>query len=237
MHRMSLLSWWRSRRTPGRLHVPRRFNRNSPTVTSLMAPEDSGRWLLERMRQQVGFDSYRDKRVLDFGCGVRFSQAIINGGIEVGAYVGVDVDRPLIAFLQRAVDDERLSYIRFDGRHALYNPGGRALSTDMTLPLAPDSFDLACLFSVITHQNPAESECIFTLLRRYVRADGALFFTCFLDTSIAEFEDRSPQRNGGRCFYHPEFLTSLVQRCGWQVVARAPGAGPIIGDSFVGRPA
>ena len=75
------------------------------------------------------------------------------------------------------------------------------------------------------------------MLRRYVRADGQLFFTCFLDAAIAEFEDRSPERNGGFCVYNPEFLTRLVERCGWRLVARAPGHGPLIGDSFVGRPA
>jgi len=206
-------------------------------VTSLMPPEESGRWLLERMRRRIGIDSYRDTRLLDFGCGVRFSQAIINTPIAIGGYVGVDVYRPMIAFLQRTVRDERFAYIYLDAYHALYHRSGPVLSKDSTLPLAPASFDVICLFSVITHQNPDESRAIFAMLRRYVRDDGHLFFTCFLDESIAGFEDRSPQRNGGRCFYHPDLLVPLVEGCGWRLVSRAPGEGPLIGDSFVGRPA
>jgi len=202
-----------------------------------MGPEESGRWLLERMRQQIGFESYRDTRLLDFGCGVRFSQAILNTPLEIGAYVGVDVYRPMIAFLRRRVRDDRFSYVFLDGYHPMYNRIGRVLSPDTTLPLAEGSFDLVCMFSVITHQNPNQSRCIFSMLRRYVRAEGHLFFTCFLDESIADFEDRSPRRNGGRCFYNPEFLTTLVEGCGWRLEARAPGDGPLIGDSFVGRPA
>src|SRR5262245_37619230 len=235
MRGMRLL-WWRSRGS-GPLVVPSRFNRNSRNVTSLMGPEESGRWLLERMRQQVGFDSYRDKRLLDFGCGVRFSQAIINTPLEIGGYVGVDVYRPMIAFLKRKVRDDRFSYVLLAGYHALDNRSGRALTPDTPLPLTAGSFDLACMFSVITHQNPDEARCIFSMLRRYVRGDGHLFFTCFLDESIADFEDRSAKRNGGICFYHPEFLTTLVERCGWRLTARAVGHGPLIGDSFVGRPA
>jgi hypothetical protein len=29
---------------------------------------------------------------------------------------------------------------------------------------------------------------------------------------------------------------SLVERCGWRVVSRAPGETPLIGDSFLLRP-
>src|SRR2546427_86247 len=124
------------------LVVPEEFNRNSITVTSLMTPEQSGVWLLERMRRQIGFESYAQKKLLDFGCGVRFSQAIIS-------------------------------------------------------------------------------------------SDGQLFFTCFLDQAINTFEDRSPELNGGRCFYNPDFLTELVESCGWREVGRGPAEGPLIGDSFV----
>jgi hypothetical protein len=91
------------------------------------------------------------------------------------------------------------------------------------------------LFSVITHQNPVDSACIFSMLRRHTNRTGRLFFTCFLDDSIPTFEDRSPDRNGGRCFYNPGFLVTLAEGCGWRFVSRMPGEGPLIGDSFVFR--
>ncbi|RJT36132.1 hypothetical protein D3227_20675 [Mesorhizobium waimense] len=86
---------------------------------------------------------------------------------------------------------------------------------------------------MITHQNPEDAASILTVLRHHTTDQGRLFFTCFLDEGIAAFEDRSPERNGGRCFYSPEFLARLVEGSGWRVVRRAPGDGPLIGDSFV----
>jgi SAM-dependent methyltransferase len=198
-----------------------------------MSAEKSGAWLLERMRQLVGLDHYADTKLLDFGCGVRFSQAIINNGLSIGRYVGVDNFPKMIEFLRRNVQDSRFKYIFFDAYHPMYNPQGTALSSDATLPLPVEDFDLACMFSVITHQSPSGSAQIFSLLRRYVKRDGRLFFTCFLDDSISTFEDRSPEQNLGRCFYNREFLTGLVEDCGWQLRVQAPGEGPLIADSFV----
>jgi SAM-dependent methyltransferase len=217
------------------LVVPPEFNRNSPSVTSLMTAEESGRWLLEKMRQHLGFRDYADKRVLDFGCGVRFSQALINTALPIARYVGVDVSRSLIEFLQHEVWDDRFSYVFLDAHHPVYNPHGTTLSPETTLDVPTSAFDVACMFSVITHQHPNDATSIFSILRRHLEPSGRLFFTCFLDESIPAFEDRSPERNGGRCFYNPEFLVNLVEGCGWRLVARSPGEGPLIGDSFVFR--
>jgi len=217
---------------PQTLKVPDKFNRNSINVTSLMTPEQSGAWLLERMRQQIGFETYADKKILDFGCGVRFSQAIINTSLPFGEYVGVDVCYEMIEFLQQRVTDSRFKFEFLNGFHPLYNPAGIVLSPDTRLPIDSD-FDVACMFSVITHQHPFDCQSIFSILRRYVADEGHLFFTCFLDDSIPAFADRSPEQNGGRCFYNPAYLRRLAEDCGWQFVNRAPSEGPIIGDSFV----
>jgi SAM-dependent methyltransferase len=218
------------------LIVPPQFNRNSAKVTALMPPEEAGRWLLERMRQHVGFPTYETATLLDFGCGVRFTQAIVNTGLPIGRYAGVDIDRAMIDFLRENVHDRRFEFHFVDAYHPLYNTGGQPLSPSTVLPVR-DDFDLVAMFSVITHQTPDDSRCIFTMLRRHVRDEGALFFTCFLDDSIDSFEDRSPARNGGFCFFNRGFLVALVEECGWRMVGSAPGEGPIIGDSFVLRPA
>jgi SAM-dependent methyltransferase len=218
------------------LVVPEKFNRNSAKVTALMPPEESGLWLLERMRQRIGFSSYADKKLLDFGCGVRFAQAILNRNLPFGRYVGVDNYEEMIDFLRKNVRDRRFSFHYLDAYHALYNKTGKWLAPDTELPIKERDFDVIAMFSVITHQTPADSHAIFTMLRRYVKADGHLFFTCFIDDAIATFEDRSPERNGGFCFYNSAFLTKLVESCGWLCLDRAPREGPIIGDSFVFRP-
>jgi SAM-dependent methyltransferase len=201
-----------------------------------MPPEESGRWLLERMRQHIGLETYADKAILDFGCGVRFSQAIINTGYSVGRYVGIDNYREMIEFLQQTVRDSRFEYHFLDANHPLYNRSGKTMAAATSLPIREDAFDVVCMFSVITHQNPTDSRSIFTMLRKYVAPNGTLFFTCFLDSSISQYEDRSPEQNGGRCFYQPDYLIALVEGCGWKKVGSAVAEGPIIGDSFVFRP-
>ena len=221
------------RRGRPRLVVPPAFNRNSPTVTSIMTPEESGRWLLERMRQQIGFSSYAKTRLLDFGCGVRFSQALVNTDFRIGFYVGIDIDRPMIEFLQKEVRSDSFQYIFVDAYHPMYNPRGTLRSSELELPLSESDFDIVCMFSVITHQNPDDSRRIFYLLRQHVTVDGHLFFTCFLDDSISDYEDRSPDKNGGRCFYNSRFLTDLVESVGWRFSSSAPADGPLIGNSFV----
>ena len=218
------------------LVVPPRFNRNSATVSALMPAEQAGLWLLERMRQHLGIDGYANRRVLDFGCGVRFSQAIVNTGFAIGRYAGIDNCHELIDFLDAEVRDPRLSYHFLDARHALYNPAGAPLTEATRLPVADAAFDVACMFSVITHQYPEDSRAIFRLLRRHVDPGGRLFFTCFLDDAVATFEDRSPERNGGFCVYNPACLGELVAGAGWQLVSSAPPDGPIIAHAFVYRP-
>jgi hypothetical protein len=59
----------------------------------------------------------------------------------------------------------------------------------------------------------------------------------FSNDGIDAFEDRSSERNGGFCFYNRSVLVFLVEDCGWTIVSSAPGEGPLIGDSFVCRPA
>jgi len=219
------------------LDVPPEFNRNSATVTALMPPEDAGRLLLEKMRTRIGFESYADKSLLDFGCGVRFSQAILNTKMPFGRYTGVDNFAPMIELLQRNVRDPRFRYHFLDAYHPLYNVAGNRLSATTTLPFDDGEFDVVAMFSVITHQYPADAEAIFTMLRRYASPRGHLFFTCFLDDTIEEFEDRSPEKNGGRCHYNARYLTSIVERCRWRVQNIAPAEGPLIADSFLCTPA
>ena len=218
------------------LVVPPELNRNSITVTSLMPPEESGRWLLERMARQLGIGDFARTSILDFGCGVRFTQALLNLGLPIGRYAGVDCHRPLIDFRAANVRDERCSSHAFDVFHPLYNPAGETLAaaSDLSLPSGP--FDIACMFSVVTHLYPEDAEAVFALPRRRVGATGSLFIACLPGEPLAACAHRSEERNGGRCFYRSEFLAGLLGRAGWAVVERFSAEAPLIGDSFVCRP-
>jgi hydroxylaminobenzene mutase len=218
------------------LEIPEKFNRNSPTVTSLMSPEQSGLWLLQRLQRLLGLSNFTGTALLDYGCGVRFTQTFVNLGLPVGRYAGVDCFEEMIDFLATTVEAPNFSYHFIDVWHPSYNPSGATrLGTDTVLPLPEGSFDVATMFSVITHQTPEDTGHIFSMLRRYVRKDGHLFFTCFLDPTIDGYEDRSPERTGGRCVYNPEFLAGIILRSGWVPVGSYPAEAPLIGDSFLCR--
>lgn len=153
--------------------------RNSFTDQKLAV--DGAEWLITHMCEHLGIPDLGSVEVLDVGCGVRFSQAIVNRGIPVKHYVGIDTAGPVIDFLQQQVSDPRLEYHHLDAHNELYNPRGRPLAA-LTVPqLEGRKFDVICLFSVFTHLDPEDYTAMLRLLRRYVKSDGRLFYTLFIN--------------------------------------------------------
>lgn len=69
---------------------------------------DSDRHILTYMTEALGHETLADARVLDMGCGTKFTQAILGYDIPIGEYIGVDVFREMIQFLSEAtVGDDR----------------------------------------------------------------------------------------------------------------------------------
>jgi SAM-dependent methyltransferase len=146
---------------------------------------ESSLWLLNHLCEHLGLDDLGDTEMLDFGCGVRFSHALISRNLPIKKYVGVDVSREAIEFLRRAVTDSRFEYFHVNVHNEMYNPDGEPLAEDLELPIEGRTFDLICLFSVFTHLAPHDFRAMLKLLRRFVRTDGRLFFTLFLDEPTA----------------------------------------------------
>ncbi len=165
------------------LVVPSELCRNA--ITDANAVVDAAVWLINHMCEHVGVPDLGDTDVLDFGCGVRFTQAFLNRGVPIKRYVGVDVSRPVIDFLRARVSDPRFEYFHLDAHNDQYNPTGKPLP-DLTVPEIEDRrFDLICLFSVFTHLGPGDYVAMLSLLRRFVRAGGRLFYTLFVNERTA----------------------------------------------------
>jgi hypothetical protein len=192
------------------------FQLNAANV-ALYPPEVSGHHLLRSMTRRLGWDSLSGKRIFDFGCGVRFARAIVNLGLDIGLYVGADVNRDAIAWLKANVADERLTFLHVNDYNPLYNPGGNPAEDYAGLRLFSDRrFDVACMFSVITHQRPDEARRTFVLLHDLMKGIGFLYFTASLDTRFADYGEAAEQI----CLnstYNPTFLTALCRDCGWTV--------------------
>jgi SAM-dependent methyltransferase len=164
---------------PRRLEVPRRFTRSA--IVDEEWEIESAAWLIQFMCQRVGLPDLSDTEVLDMGCGVKFTKLFVNHGVAIKRYVGIDVYREMIEFLQASVDDPRFEFSHVNVKNDLYNPSGEPLRESLRLPIGDATFDLICLFSVFTHLAPGDYRTMLQVLRRYVRPDGRLFFSLFID--------------------------------------------------------
>ena len=199
------------------IEIPSQFNRNAPGVQAL-GVENTGSTLINYATELMGYSDLSEQDVLDMGCGVRFTQTIINRDIPIKSYTGIDVDEPLISYLTNTVQDTRFSFHYWHIYNEKYNTRGEKLTKGMKLPLPEDkTFDVIWMFSVITHNNPADTECLLYILRKYVRKDGSLLFSAFIDNSIDTFEDRVKDQPLITAYYNESFLRQIISKTGWQV--------------------
>jgi len=201
------------------LIVPQEFNRNAKTVQDQDTPTHTGRILIDYMCERIGIDDLAGRDLLDHGCGVRFSESVLNLGLPVGSYTGLDVHGPLISFLQEAVSDPRFAYHHVDVANQMYNPEGHAKVPYAEVLPAEQRFDIASMFSVITHQDPEEARHSFTFLRRHIRDDGHMFFSAFLHEDEVPFQQLIPSRPGLKASYARPHLTDLLRDTGWEVLS------------------
>lgn len=199
------------------IEIPRQFHRNSPNVLAL-GVENTGSTLINRGNEMLGVSDLSGKDVLDIGCGVRFTQTIINCDLPVKSYTGIDIDKPLINYLVDHIQDSRFSFHYWHIYNALYNRAGHKLTKRTRLPLSRGKrFDVIWMYSVITHTYPADAERLFYTLRRYIRKDGGLLFSAFIDNDIDAFEDKIKDQPLSNAYYNEEFLRKIISKAGWQV--------------------
>lgn len=200
---------------------------------------ETGRDLLQLVD---GYHPLKQARMLDWGCGCKFAQAIVEYGVEVGGYTGVDIDLAMIAYL--AETNRARDKLRFIGReigNAMYNPDGPLMADVLAreTEVAPASFDVITLFSVFTHLAPADTETLLKFLRTRIAPGGTLVFTAFVDeTTELDFYDKEPDKPLLRAHYRKAWLEDLIARCGWRIRHFSwPTGGAIHQPHYVCTPA
>jgi 2-polyprenyl-3-methyl-5-hydroxy-6-metoxy-1,4-benzoquinol methylase len=184
------------------------------------SPEVTGMRLLNSMCRRLGWDSFAGKRLMDYGCGVRLARTIINLGVEIGFYAGIDVNKKSIAWLQSNISDSRFRFETVDLPNQLYNKktnGAASHDTEKLTRLGLTGFDAICMFSVITHQTPEEAETTLTMLRSSIADGGSLYFTALIDDKVETYAELDPTKPGMLSAYNAETLLAIVDRCGWDV--------------------
>jgi SAM-dependent methyltransferase len=226
------------------LVVPPHLHRNA--IPDGVAALDGAVWLIDHMCGHIAVPDLGRLDVLDFGCGVRFTQAIVNRGVPIGHYVGVDVSPEVVDFLQANVSDPRLEHFRLDAHNDRYNPTGRPLAELSVPEIEGRRFDLICLFSVFTHLSPPDYVAMLELLRRYISDDGSLFYTLFVNevtegghgyidklnqASAAraagageppDFVDASPAEPLMAAVYSRRHALTLIEGTGWKLRSLSP---------------
>jgi SAM-dependent methyltransferase len=181
------------------------------------------------MCERLGVPDLGKLDVLDFGCGCRFAEAIVNNALPVASYTGIDVDSAMIHYLREHVTDPRLTFHHWDAANPSYNPQGFPLDASIDLPGARRAYDVICMFSVITHQLPSDALTLFRTFRRYVHPHGRMFFSATLEDMADDYRELQPQPTASSA-YSWRFLRRLLDRSGWRVlslVGRGPdGQGP-----------
>ena len=63
----------------------------------------SGLHTLEYILEVCGIDEFSGLDILDYGCGVKFSQAIVQYDLGVHSYIGYDIDTKMITISKRII--------------------------------------------------------------------------------------------------------------------------------------
>jgi hypothetical protein len=139
--------------------------------------------------------------------------------MEIDLYAGVDTQAAPISWLLQNVRDPRLQFHHLDMHSALYNPTGSRPGVETLQPMQLRDFDAACMFSVITHQEPDEAELVFKMLHRCA---PHLYFTAVVNDRIEGYVERDLQKIGHLSTYSTERLKEILSRSGWTVERIVP---------------
>jgi SAM-dependent methyltransferase len=220
------------------INIPNKFNKNAPDVRALGSQAETGAWLIQYMCERIGLDDLSNVDLLDLGCGCRFADSFLNQGVPIKSYTGIDVDTELMHFFRENLADNRFVFAHWDAANPMYNPGGVPLTKDASLPIDNRQFDVICMFSVITHQLPEDAAAIFSILRRYIAADGFLFFSATIEEVVGDYAELNKDRPTAHSAYAMHAMTRMLAETGWNIISfegKDPRGLPIQ-DSFLCAP-
>ncbi len=196
------------------LVVPDGLQRNTEAVAK-EGYETSGQRLMFLARDRTGLTDFSESDILDIGCGVRFTVTIINRELDVKSYTGIENHKPIVDFLKKEVNDPRFAFHHWDVHNKLYNENGHPMLLSEGLPVDGQYYDQIWLFSVFTHQNPTDSITMLNILRKHIREDGKLVFTCFINEELETFNDRDGDLV--HSWYGEKFMHAMLESSGWSI--------------------
>jgi SAM-dependent methyltransferase len=218
-----------------RLHIPLEFRRGKlrgnerKSIQSAIANLKAIAALTER-------PDWSTLNVLDYGCGVKFTQALIQYEIDVQTYVGMDVFAEMIQCLNNRIDRPNFHFYHVPFKNEMYNPNGIQLTPDTELPGSIKAYDLFTLQSVFTHFNPTDFIALLQVLRRYAASDARMLFTCFIDNDMEhDFLDLIPGKPLLKAYYKEHYIRKMLEETSWKPLLLNP-PGSQMQHHFVCKP-
>lgn len=214
------------------ISVPNNLQRNAPDVLA-DGIEETGESLLMGLASRLGRVDLAGLDLLDVGCGVRFTQTLINRNLPFASYTGIEVYLPIVEWLKKHVEshDERFKFVHWNVHNSMYNPQASPMNTQKLFPVAGD-YNVIMGFSLFTHLAPEDAACMLEFARHAVRRGGFLFFSAFCDNSVDEFEDRVVGKPLLNAYYNKTYLERLIKEANWKLVSYKEPAGYIM-NSFL----
>ncbi|WP_300529998.1 methyltransferase [Maricaulis sp.] len=177
-------------------------------------------------------------RILDFGCGVKIVQALIQRDAPQAFYLGIDVAPQVIETLKHELhDNPKFEFQLANYRNEMYRPNGEPMSCENGFGPTQRDFDILTMFSVVTHLDPDDSYQALKGCRYHSAEDGRAIFTAFIDPELEnDFVDVVPDRPLLIAAYRKEYLTEIINAAGWEIIAHRAPIHALTQDWFVCRP-
>ena len=187
--------------TQGLVLPPAKLRWGGPRYRDDAVYVNSGRRNVRMLAKAAGLTE--SSRVLDVGCGPgRLLTGLLAEFGSVGAYVGVDVNRPVVEWAQENLADPEhgIDFRHIDVPNERYNRKGRESSR--TLPIGDESFDIITLLSVFSHMWLRDIEAYCLEIARLLSPGGRVFLTAFTEYGVP-LEEENPKN------YHREWSGPL----------------------------
>lgn len=166
---------------------------------------------MAKLREFIGLRD--DLKIIEIGCGIgRDAIPLTEILSRRGSYIGIDIIKDSIDWCNANIAKRypNFSFVHFDVKDQLHNPGGQSSTSKITLPAEDKSIDLIIIQSVFTHMFREDIIHYMKEFARVLKSSGRAYATCFLvddgvlararQTNLTPYNLRFEHALGDGCF-------------------------------------
>lgn len=154
----------------------------------------------------IDINEFRDKDILDYGCGsLRLPKDAV-GVIDMSRYTGLEIRPHLVDYCKESLPQSKIIYQ--DLYNIVYNPKGELAS----LQPIEEKFDLILSYSVFSHTTLEQFQESIEILRESLNPGGymLLSFLSINNRTVLHHLRKKRIKNLGRCDRIPESIDTVA---------------------------